>query len=528
MSNKKVFNNSLINYSLQSNSSLAELSDYDGSLLDLKNQLSFIKAEEEHINKDNIWNYTILNVFSSTICLISLYFIDAINLAYVGHALQSEINIESIGVGQLILNSTTMLMLIGGLGGLDTIGSFCYGSQDYYGLGIVTVRMRILITLYYLFITVPVCCFSGAILQALGVNTDIAQRVGDYTYTMLPALFFLFNFNLNIRYFQVMHSYVLPCMISLILMFSHYLLNYLTFVFVDKFLYIYVVYNTIVSTFIGFSLTTILAIFFNPKIKSLMYWDDNILNKNDFILFSKLCLFSGLAMFGDFVGYELVTFLGCYMPSHEMNSSSLIIRNYSLITGFFYSGSSLPLGQIVAFCFGKNDHEFYKFVIRVYAKLNLVIALCITTFTILFKEKIIDFYTDNTRITEISVPIVELFAFFCLLDNFSIMSQSILRGSGAQHISSVVNVCITFFITLPIALIMGFLFNFGVLGLWMGIFSYMAIGLCINGYFAWNLNFKEMSKKIKRSLKLDSSSFISETQEKLLDNEDVEVGRLRK
>ena len=431
---------------------------------------SVLFTAEDEIKKENIWSFTIINVISSTACLVSIFMIETINLSFVGHTNDSQVNLEAVGVGNILLNFTSLFLVFGALGGLDTVGSFCFGKKDFENLGIYGL---------------------------------MAKRSANYCFNMIPAIFFVFNFNLNVRYLQVMHDYFWVSVISVFIMVFHYLANMIMFGYYDSG-YIMVAYITNVSTFIAFLFSTIYIIFFNKNQESLIFFHRNIFNVREFVFFLKLSFFSSLQHYGDFIGYEVVTFLGVYLPIKAENSASLVLLNYSVITAYLYSGSSYPLGQLVGYCLGKEDEDFYKFIIWTYTKLNLVVGVFLTCFSIFCSSQILYFYTYNHKIQELATPILYLYAIFSLVDNFNVMFQSILRGSGNQHIPSVWNIAMTIALTIPVSYILAFPLEMGVIGLWIGIFCFMTSMLIVSFFYTYTMDFKENCRKIHEQINGES------------------------
>jgi MATE family multidrug resistance protein len=146
---------------------------------------------------------------------------------------------------------------------------------------------------------------------------------------------------------------------------------------------------------------------------------------------------------------------------------------------------------------GRQDEDFFKFVVWTYAKLNLIVGLTLSAFTYFYAQSILEFYTHNDVIVEIARPILYLYAIFSLVDNFNVMFQSVLRGSGNQHIPSIWNIILTCFVTIPVAYLLAFTFDFGVIGLWCGIFIFMSSMLAVSFYYCYNLDFNSNAKKIK-------------------------------
>ena len=488
--------------------SVADVSgDYSADINSFGRATSIIsssdKVENDEVGMHNIWSYTLINVASSTIALVAIFFIETINLSFVGHTKNAAINLEAVGIGNILLNFTSLFLVFGALGGLDTVGSFCFGKKDYLNVGIYTIRMRIIIITCFFILTVPCCLYCTNILKSLGIDTEVAERSGHYTFNMIPSIFFIFNFNLNVRYLQVMHDYFFVSTIAVISVILHFFTNYIAFKYWEC-SFVFVAYSSNISTFIAFLLSSIYIIFYNPHKETLIFYHPDVLNYREFMYFIKLSAYSSLQHYGDFIGYEAVTFMGVYLPVAIENSASLVLLNYTTITGYLYGSSGYPLGQLVGYCMGKMDEVFYKQIIIVYAKLNLIIGSVLTLFTIVFADEILGFYTRQTEIQDIAYPIMILYAFFALVDNFNIMFQSILRGSGNQYIPSFWNMISTVFITIPVAYILTFVFNFGVLGLWIGMFTFMTFMLCLSFFYVYKLDFKQNAEKIKKEIEGDS------------------------
>lgn len=496
-SNSKIKSNKKL-----STSSILNLSNEADNTQIIESRLKMSTIEEEEINEDNIWNYSIINVISSTVCLVSVFLIETINLSFVGYTKDSETNLSSVGVGNILLNFTSLFVAFGGLGALDTVGSFCFGKNDYIGLSLAIMRMRFLISLIFLLLTIPTCMFAGNLLIILGINYEVAKRAGEYCFYMLPAIFFAFNFNLSVRVLQVMHDYFYVSVISILGVIFHYLVNFVAFNYYNIDNYIVVAHISSITMLLMNVMLIIYMISFNPNNKHIKLFDIDMFNTKELWVFSKLAIFSALQHYGDFIGYEIVAFLGNYLPVHADNAASLVILNYTVVSGYVYSGSSYPLGQIIGYSLGKEDKKFYKFAINTYIKLNLIISVFLTAFTSFFKYDILYFYTKNEVIINIAAPILQIYAFFIPVDCYNVMFQSILRGSGNQDIPSIWNIIATLSITIPVSYVLAFVVNIGMLGLWIGIFSFMTIMLIISFFYVYYLDFQKESDRLTKELNI--------------------------
>lgn len=471
------------------------------SLEDFEKKASFIASSEETINKKNILSFTLINVLSSTICLVGIFLIETINLSFVGHTDDGEVNLASVGVGNIILNFFSLFLVFGSLGALDTVGSFCYGRQDYNGLNTYTQRMRIIIILCFIFLTLPSCLYSDCILKFCGISDEIAEKANVYTINMIPTIFLVFLFNLNVRFLQVMHDYLVVCIIAVVSVTIHYCLNYIMFTYYVSNYYT-IAFSSLISYSFAFLSSSFYIHFIIDEKKRMKYSFSGVFQREELWFYTKLSFFSALQHYGDFIGYEVIGFLGCYMKLTESNAASLIILNYTVITGYIYSGSSYPLSHAVGYCLGKEEKSFYEYIVKLYSILNLIVCFMLWTFTVYFDNQILGFYTNVPLVIELASPILYLYSFFMVVDCFNVMMQSILRGTGNQYIPSIWNILITIIVTIPVGCILAFVIKMGIIGLWIGVFSFMTTMLFISSFYVYRIDFYKECSNMKAEMNL--------------------------
>ena len=459
-----------------------------------KNPTSSLSSSKEtgiEITKESLFGYTMISISSSLISLISIFSIETINLNFIGNTNNSSINLMTVGIGNIYINITSLFLMIGSLGGLQTIGTLLYGQKNYQEMGLYTIRMRIILILFYFILSVSFAYFSEDILIKFNFDAEIAKLTGDYIFNMLPAIFFLFNLILNIRYIQIMQEYFLISIVSISTLMIHYYINlfwYANF----NFDCLSVAYTTSISTFIGLTISAIYIVFNNPNENTLIFFHENLLSLKELFYLSKLGFLSGIQYFSDNAGYQIITFTSIYLCNSNDTSACVILLNYLTLISLIYSSSSYPISQLVSYSMGKNDEDFYDYVVSTYIKFNFVVGGFISLIVLSFGKNIIRYYTDNDNIDILAYPILVYIAMFSLVDNFNIMYQGILKGSGNPHIPSVWNLIGTLFICFPSSYLLAFHFGYNLLGLWMGIFLNMLVMLIINFiYYYCFLDFKD-------------------------------------
>ena len=116
---------------------------------------------------------------------------------------------------------------------MDTMGSQCYGSKNYELLGVYTTRTRLILCTIFILYTLPTCVFSYEILLYLNIDETLAEGSCFYIFYMLPTVFITFNFNLNVRFLQVMQCYLTPLLIAISAIVIHYIICYVAVIILE-------------------------------------------------------------------------------------------------------------------------------------------------------------------------------------------------------------------------------------------------------------------------------------------------------
>ena len=448
--------------------------------------------------KDNILKNVLINIFSSCFNLICICLIETINLIIMGWTNNANKNVDSVGLGNLYLNFIGVLLGFGILGGLDTMGSNSYGSGKYRLLGIYTIRSRIIIIVLFFLITVPMGFFSFNILSYLNIRNDLAYSSCYYIINMLPAVFFTFLFNTNIRYLQVMHVYFIPSLITISASFIHFILCYTLIILYEMDLKGLCISSNITMLYC-FLFSCIYINNFNPCPESYFFYSDEIWKKNEFINYVKLSIFSGIQHYGDYIGYEVVCFMCSYLSESSM-AATLIVLNYANLIGYIYVGFSFPLSHMVGLYMGEKDFYMYKYIVKIFTYINTITAGILGIFTFYFSDSISQVYIINESTNIKAELILKYWTIGVTSDIYNIMYQAILRGAGKQAKISVWNLVMSLLWMIPVSYILCFKLNMDVLGIWIGCISYVIILTLINVYYFLTLDIVNAASLIEKEL----------------------------
>jgi MATE family multidrug resistance protein len=462
---------------------------------------------DEKITRDNILSRILVMIISSSFVLLCIFLMETTNLIFMGKTVRSSLNVSAIGLGNIYLNFIGVLIGFGILGGLDTMGSNAYGSYMYEKLGIYTIRSRIILFFIFIVITLPFGLCSHFILDFLGIETNLALVSSTYIKYMLPTVLLTFNFNLNMRYLQVMHIYFIPALITMSSLIFHIIFCYF-FITLCEDDVMGVCYASTLTMSYNLIVSTGYIYFTDPLPKSLFIIPpSSTFNYEDFFEYIKLSFYSGVQHYGDYIGYEVVCLMCSYLVETSL-AATLVVLNFANLIGYIYVGFSFPLSHIVGYFLGKRDYTMYNYTIKLFFWINSMLAVFLVTFTYFFADNISYFYISSEETAVKASEIIVMWTVGCLCDIYNIMFQAILRGAGKQKVTSIWNLVMSIFWMIPVCYLLCFGLGYDVLGIWFGCISYVMILSFVNFCYFIFLDEKKAAEEVRSQLKAEDS-FVS-------------------
>ena len=321
------------------------------------------------------------------------------------------------------------------------------------------------------FLTIILTYLAAFLPSLLGSKPEIASEAQKYLWIVaIPSGIFIFA-ELAIGFFQGM---AFPRIINIAMCLAlplNALGNYLTLYVFNLGVAGMALSTGICHTILAFALFYIL--FKSPRFK--IYHLFQKIQKPDLTAIKRL--FNKGITIGIAIVLEvgLFNFVGI-MASREnaiVASANQIAVNYISIIFMIPLGIASALTIRVAEARGKRD----KNLIRDRAYMGMALSLIFMSFaaliTLIFKAKIVSFYSTDLEISRLSQQILLIGACFQILDGLQISATGVLRGLADTKIAMIFAIKGYWIIGMPTGLIFAYLFNFGFIGLWFGI----AIGL---------------------------------------------------
>ena len=148
----------------------------------------------------------------------------------------------------------------------------------------------------------------------------------------------------------------------------------------------------------------------------------------------------------------------------------------------------LPMGLSIAISIrvgqakGRGNYVDTRYIGYAGILLSILIMFVTATFFILFPEVIVALYSDDLEVRTLAVQLLYMAAIFQLSDGMQVGALGALRGLKDTLVTFVTNVVAYWGIGLPIAYLVGFYFNYGPVGMWVGLIVGLSVAAVLHSW----------------------------------------------
>ncbi|KAM5550481.1 protein DETOXIFICATION 21-like [Rosa sericea] len=385
-----------------------------------------------------------------------------ISLAFIGHIGSTELAAFSLVFTVFVRFNNGILL--GMASALETLCGQSYGAKQYHMLGVYLQRSWIVLSVSALFL-VPICFFVTPILEALGQEKSIAQVAGYISLWTIPVIFAFFVSFTCQMFLQSQSKNMIIVYLSAFALAVHILLSWLLTV---RFKF----------GIPGAMLSTIVA-FWIPNFGQLLFitcggcpetWKGfSTLAFKDLWDIIKLSLSSGVMLCLELWYNTILILLTGHMENAEVSIDALAIClningwEMMISLGFLAAASVRVSNEL-----GRGSSEGAKFSIVVIVITSFAIGFVLFLFFLFLRERLAYIFTDNEEVAEAFADLSPLLAFSILLNSVQPVLSGVAVGAGRQKIVAYVNIACYYLIGIPVGVVLGYVVNLQVKGVWIG------------------------------------------------------------
>jgi len=431
---------------------------------------------------------------------------ETIKLAYpvvigqLGHMMLGVV--DSLMVGRLgavqlaassLVNGLILLILVLGIGmsvALTPLVAIAKGSEKHDECGII-LRQGLLVNIVFSFLLVVVIYFLADLIHYLNQPVEVAQYAESYLKILNISIipFMLFQ---TYKQFSEGLSFTKPPMT--ILIFS---------VFINAFLNWILIFGNLGLPRLeldGAGYATLMtrifmaaAIFiYIRNAKSFQEFDPSLRFKSvNFKVIRKIVNIGvpgGFQMFFEVGGFSFAAIMVGWIGVNELAAHQIAL-NLASITFMVGLGISISVTIRVGNFLGKRDLVEIK---KAGYSALFIIAVIMSLFGIMFfafRNYLPTLYINDVEVIKIASSLIIIAAIFQIVDGLQIVGVGILRGLTDMKAPMVISFIAYWVIGLPVAYLLGFIFDFGVEGIWVS----FVVGLTLAAIF-FILRFRKFLK----------------------------------
>ncbi|CAN6464406.1 unnamed protein product [Victoria cruziana] len=432
------------------------------------------------------------------------YSLGVITQAFAGHV--GTLELAAVSMENSVIAGFSFGVMLGMGSALETLCGQAFGAGQLDMLGIYMQRSWVIINT-----TALVLCifyiFATPFLKLIGQTSEIAESAGTFAIWMIPQLFaYSMNFPI-VKFLQAQSKVMVMAVISLVALVLHTFFSWLLviklgwglvgaavvldsswwFIVIAQLAYIFA--GGCVGTWTGFSWKAFSHL-----------WD-----------FFKLSLASAVMLCLECWYYMVLILFGGYLSNPEVSvdalSICLNILGWTIMVAF---GSNAAISVRVSNELGARNPRRAKFAVVVVVVSTFVIGLAMAALLLILRDYYPKVFTSSEEVQSLVNQLTPLLALTIVIDNVQPVLSGVAIGAGWQAIVAYINVGCYYVFGLPLGLLMGYKFNLGVKGIWVGLTIGVALQSLILFVITYRTNWNKEASAASERIKVWGGQRISE------------------
>lgn len=445
------------------------------------------------IESKKLWHIVGPAIFSR----VASFSMNVVTQAFAGHL--GDLELASISIANTVIVGFNFGLLLGMASALETLCGQAFGAKRYHMLGIYMQRSWIVLFLCC-FLLLPFYVFASPILKLLGQTDAVAEQSGLVALWLIPLHFsFAFQFPLQ-RFLQSQLKNAVIAWVSLLAFVFHVVISWL-FVYKLQFGIIGIAITLDISWWIlVFGLFAYAACGGCP-----LSWTGFSMEAFSGLgEFLKLSAASGVMLCLENWYYRILILMTGNLKNAEIVVDALsvcmTINGWEMMIPLaFFAGT----GVRVANELGAGNGKAAKFATKVSVTTSTVIGLIFCGIIMIFHDKFALIFTSSTQVLEEVDKMALFLAITILLNSVQPVLSGVAVGSGWQAWVAYINLGTYYIIGLPLGIVLGWVFNFGVMGIWGGmIFGGTAVQTIILAIVTvrtdWEIEAEKATKSVEK------------------------------
>ncbi|KAJ4966609.1 hypothetical protein NE237_018458 [Protea cynaroides] len=437
------------------------------------------------IESQKLWHIVGPAIFSR----VSSFSMNVITQAFAGHL--GNLELASISIANNVVVGFNFGLLLGMASALETVCGQAFGAKKYHMLGIYMQRSWIVLFLCSILL-LPMYVFASPILKWMGQPDDVAEQSGMVAIWLIPLHFsFAFQFPLQ-RFLQSQLKTGVIAWVSLVGLIVHIFVSWV-FVYGLKLgllgiaitlnfswwvlvlgLLAYTVCGGCPLSWTGFSTEAFVGL-----------WE-----------FLKLSTASGVMLCLENWYYRIIILMTGNLKNAKIAVDALsicmTINGWEMMIPLAFFAAT---GVRVANELGAGNGKGAKFATIVSVVSSTIMGLIFCVLIMVFHNKFAIIFTTSDAVILAVDKLSILLVFTILLNSVQPVLSGVAVGSGWQSFVAYINLGCYYVVGVPFGFLLGWFFNFGVEGIWIGMICGTAVQTLVLAIITIRCDWENEAKK---------------------------------
>ena len=453
-----------------------------------------------------------------------IYSYGSINLFFISRTYKDPDMINAIGISNLYINVTTVIVIVGITGALDTIASNAYGAKNYKLMGIYFDRCRYIGSFFWGMTALFHFLFARNILGYFKVKEKVIELTLEYLSISVFSVLINLNFLINQKHFTLIDKSKMNFYISIFSLIIQTITGYLLVV-----IFKFGVRGSALSYFFAASFNSLISTIILKKMDlpegSLVFFTKDGLKdwKNYLCIAIPGILVSG----GDWMGYEFQSIFAMRISDLDYSSHVILINLENLCypyTVAITSAISMKSGEKLM----KLKPEQLKTYLLMSYIFSFIMLIIVISLLLIFGDYYFYYISPNEEIYLKCSKIKYVLNYFFFADNAYYFYLGTLKGLGYIRNTTIVTFVMFFGIGPFFIYILAFRNKMGVKGIWESTSIALTMGYILFIYWVFSFDLIKFKKLAEDRIRKDYVNINDNIKEEFISNIDNNNNEIKK
>ncbi|KAG8377714.1 hypothetical protein BUALT_Bualt08G0061500 [Buddleja alternifolia] len=400
---------------------------------------------------------------------ICQYSLGALTQTFSGQV--GELELAAVSVENSVIAGLVFGAMLGMGSALETLCGQAYGAGQIRMLGVYMQRSWVILLVTSIFL-LPIYLFAPPILKFFGESDEISRAAGKFAIWMIPQMFaYAVNFPIQ-KFLQSQRKLMAMAWISLAVLVLHIFFSWLLIFELG-----WGLVGAAVTLNTSWWLIVILQLIYIFVTKSDGAWSGfSWLAFHDLFGFIKLSLASAVMLCLEFWYLMVIIVIAGHLDNPVIPVDAIsICMNINGWDAMISIGFNAAISVRVSNELGAGNARAAKFSVLVVSITTVAIGVVCMVLVLATKDIFPYLFTNSEAVAKETTRLSILLALTVLLNGLQPVLSGVAVGAGWQSIVAYVNIGCYYIVGLPLGLLLGFVFDFGAMGIWGGMIG----GICL-------------------------------------------------